>query len=136
MALTSQGSDIAVTVSPTSGKLRRVWDTTGPNAGNPRFDNTQAHAVWCSVFCLRNAYWGDTAGTFGSLVATLRQDPKATPAKFVGYAEDGLAPLVQQSRISNVQVFATRDFDRMDCEVDYQTPDAGQQTVRASLPIT
>lgn len=136
MALTSQGSDIAVKVSPTSGRLRRVWDMTGPNAGNPRFDNTQEHAVWLSVFCLRNAYWADTTGTFGSLVATLRQDPKATPVKFVSYAKDGLAALVIGSRISNVQAFATRTFDRMDCEVDYQTPDGGQQVIRASLPIT
>jgi phage gp46-like protein len=136
MALTSQGSDIAVAVSPRSGRLRRIWDTSGTNKGNPRFDNTREHAVWVSVFCLRNAYWADSTGTFGSLVPTLRQDPKATPAQFVSYAEDGLQPLVSQSRIFGVQVFATRSFDRMDCEVDYQTPDGGQQVIRPSLPIT
>lgn len=136
MALTSQGSDIAVSVSPRSGKMRRIWDTTGSNSGNPRFDSTQAHAVWLSVFCLRNAYWADVTGTFGSLVATLRQDPKATPAKFVSYAQDGLASLVTQARIKNVQVFATREFDRMDCEVDYQTPDGRLQVIRPSLPLT
>lgn len=136
MAFTSPGRDIAVRTNPVTGKLRRVWDTTGPNAGNPRFDDTSAHAVYLSVFCRRGQYWADTTGTFGSLVWSLMSDPKATPAKFVAYAADGLAPLVTAGAIANPQAYATRTFDRMDALVTYSTPDGRPQAVRPSLPIT
>lgn len=136
MAFTSTGRDIAVTVNANTGKLRRVWDTSGPNKGNPRFDDTAEHAVYISVFSQRGAWWADTTGTFGSLVFTLFNDAKATPQKFVNYAEDGLAPLVTAGRIAEVKAFATRSFDRLDGLVTYKTPDGKPQQARPSLPIT
>lgn len=136
MAFTSPGRDIAVTVNPNTGKLRRVWDTSGPNKGNPRFDDTAEHAVFVSVFAQRGAWWADTTGTFGSFVMTLLNDQKATPAKFVSYARDGVAPLVTAGRIADPQVYATRTFDRMDALLTYKTPDGKTQQIRPSLPIT
>lgn len=136
MAFTSPGRDIAVRTNPATGKLRRQWDKSGPNAGNPRFDDTSAHAVYLSVFCRRAQYWADTTGTFGSLVYTLFNDPKATPAKFVAYASDGLAPLVTAGLIAAPQAYAERTFDRMNTLVEYRTPDGKSQAVRPSLPIT
>lgn len=135
MAFVPAGDDIAVRVG-VRGRLRRIWDTSGPNKGNPRFDTTKEHAVWISVFAQRGQYWADTTGTFGSLIYTLPQDPKATPQKFVSYAQDGVAPLVTASRIQNPQAFATRTFDRLNGVLEYQTVDGKPQTVRPSLPIT
>lgn len=136
MAFTSTGRDIAVRINPLTGKLRRVFDTSGSNKGNPRFDDSEAHAVYLSVFAQRGAWWADPTGTFGSLVYTLFSDAKATPAKFVSYAQDGLEPLVTAGRIADVKVYATRTFDRMDGTVLYKTPDGKPQEVRPSLPIT
>lgn len=135
MAFTSLGRDIAVRSNPITGKLRRVWDTTGPNKGNPRFDDTENHAVYLSIFAHRGAWWADTIGTFGSLVYTLLNDPKATPTKFVTYANDGLAPLVTAGRITNPKVYAERTFDRLNGLVQYQTLDGKPQEVRPSLPV-
>ena len=104
--------------------------------GNPRFDDTAEHAVYISVFAQRGAWWADTSGTFGSLVYTLFSDPKATPAKFVSYASDALAPLVTAGTIANPQAFAERSIDQMRTLVQYQTPDGKPQAVRPSLPIT
>lgn len=134
MAFVPAGDDIAVRVGA-SGRLRRIWDTTGPNKGNPRFDTTKEHAVWISVFARRGQYWADQTGTFGSLVYTLPQDPKATPQKFVSYAEDGVAPLVALSRIQNPKAYATRTFDRLSGVLEYQTADGKPQAIRPSLPI-
>lgn len=136
MSFTSQGRDIAVRTNPKSGKLRRIWDTDGPNNGNPQFDDTANHAVYLCVFCHRGKYWADTAGTFGSLVYTLPTDPKAVPAKFVAYANDGLAPLVTAGLIVGPKAYATRTVDRMDCLVQYQTPDKRPQQIRPTLPVT
>ena len=137
MAFVPGGSDIAVKINPLNRKLRRIWDTTGPNKGNPRFDSTQEHAVYISIFARRNQYWADTTGTFGSLVYTLLQDLKATPAKFVSYATDGLAPLVIAGKIAaNPAIFAEREFDRMNTLVQYKTQDGRPQEARPSLPIT
>lgn len=136
MAFTSTGRDIAVKVNPLTGKLRRVWDTSGPNKGNPRFDDSEEHAVYVSVFCRRGAWWADSTGTFGSLMYTLFGDAKATPAKFVSYAQDALDPLVVAGRIADPKAYATRSFDRMDGLVTYRTPDGKPQEVRPSLPIT
>lgn len=136
MAFTSTGRDIAVRVNPLTGKLRRVWDTSGSNKGNPRFDDTEAHAVYVSVFCQRGAWWADSTGTFGSLVHTLFSDAKATPQKFVSYAEDALAPLVTAGRIADPKAYAERSFDRLDGTVTYRTPDGKPQVARPSLPLT
>lgn len=137
MAFTSQGTDIAVTTNPATGKLRRVWDTTGSNKGNPRFDSTEAHAVYISVFCRRAQYWGDPTGTLGSLAYTVFSNPKITPAALVSYVNDGLSPLVRgiPQRIVNPQVFAQRMLDVMNLTVTYQTPDGEQQTVTSSLRV-
>lgn len=136
MAFTSNGRDMAVRINPLTGKLRRIWDTSGPNKGNPRFDNSEAHAVYVSVFCQRGAWWADATGTFGSLVYTLFSDAKATPQKFVSYAQDGLDPLVTAGRITEAEAYATRAYDRMDGTVTYRTPDGKEQEARPSLPLT
>ena len=136
MSFVPGGDDIAVRVDPISGRLRRIWDTSGANKGNPRFDSSKENSVWISVWSRRNQYWADTTGTFGSLVYTLLQDPRATPQKFVSYAQDGLQPLVTASRIVNPQAFATRTLDRLNGVVEYQTPEGRDRAVRPSLPIT
>lgn len=134
MAFTSTGRDIAVQSNPATGKLRRVWDTTGSNKGNPRFDDTSAHTVYLAVFCRRGQYWADAAGSFGSLVYTLISDPKATPKSFVSFATDGLARLVTAGLISAPRAYATRTFDTLDALVEYQTPGGAAQAIRPVLP--
>jgi phage gp46-like protein len=137
--LRSDGLDIAVRVNPRTGKLRRVWDTAGPNKGNPRFDDDRHHAVWSQLFTRQGEYFADESGTHGSLLHTVSEGAAAqTPDRAAGYAEQSLAVLVQRGVIMPApRVSATAPSpSRLDLYVTFRAPNVDRdQTVAAPLPL-
>lgn len=70
-----------------SGKLVFDW---GPD-GNPRFDETGAHAVLSTFYTKKGAYHWDTAGTQGTNAHKVVSDKFATGSDLSAAGNDALA---------------------------------------------
>lgn len=112
MPFTSSGRDLALTnQDPTSALWTFEWDETG----NPRFDNTGAHAVGSLLVEERSGdghpgWIFDETGTRGSRIYLLREQRRSTRGQAVAYAKEALRRLEDAGAISDLHVNA--DVDR------------------------
>lgn len=140
--LTSVGADISVRVDPISGKLRRVWSTTGTNRGNPEFDDTRHHTVYTNMFTRAGSGIADETDTLGSqlplvLEAGLRS---STPEAAVAAMEEALRNL---ERLGILQPGYSRAYATLPgptqllLQAEYRPAGALEnQTVRSLLKVS
>jgi len=138
---TQAGADIALVRDPATGKFDAVIETTGGNLGNPKFEDTRAHAVLTTLMSHKRGqrpgdqvqgggYYGDAQNRRGTLLWTVTQDRTATGSQLVAYAEDGGQQLIELRMISS---FAAKALNlgpakwRLDCA--WTLPDGSRGAV-------
>lgn len=117
---TSNGADITLVESQRNpGRMDFVFDESGTNKGNPRFDSTRTHAVLTTVMSRKRGkapgskveeggyYWDDT-GLRGTLVWTVKYDRLATRSQLVAAGEDAGAQLVGDKLLVSLSAEAYR----------------------------
>ena len=117
---TSGGADITLVDSQRNpGRMDFVFDDSGTNKGNPRFDDTRTHSVLTTVMSRKRGkapvsrveeggyYWDDT-GFRGTLAWTIKFDRLATRSQLVAAAEDAGGQLVADKLITSLTAEAYR----------------------------
>jgi len=126
---TQSGVDIALQRQDSTGKFDMVLETSGGNLGNPKFEDTRAHAVLSTLMSRKRGqrpgdqtqgggYYGDAQNRRGTLLWTVTQDRTATGSQLVAYAEDGGQQLIELRMLSSFQAKATKLSPakwRLDC---------------------
>lgn len=131
MPLTLPGSDVALVRNPSTGRFDLQFETT---TQNPQFSDDQSHAVLSLIYERQGEWWADASGKRGSLLWTVKEDRKASASKIKGYVEAALQPLVDQGRIRNLAVTATRvKPGRIDLGITYLSPSGLPVSIRPSL---
>ncbi len=111
MAFQQSGVDAALRRNDATGKFDLVLATSGPNIGNPNYDNTRTHAILTTLISRKRGqrpgsqvqgggYYGDPQNRRGTLLWTVTQDRTITGSQLVAYAEDGGRQLAEMRLIS------------------------------------
>lgn len=115
MAFVSSGKDIALRRNERNGKFTFDWAVSGPNKGNPSFDDTRAHSVLLILYSHKRdpvkgtgGYYWDPTGRRGTFLYQAKEDRLATGGLLQGYAEDGGQQLLNQALIQSFQASAKR----------------------------
>ena len=87
-----------------NGKLVFAW---GPD-GNPRFDETGAHAVLSTFYAKKGAWPWDSAGTFGTNAYKVVQDRFATGSELTAAGNDALAQCERDEIVTAIGATAER----------------------------
>lgn len=129
------GIDIALKPSQRRpGRFDLDWETSGPNKGNPRFDNDRQHAVLTLLTARKRGrrvgsrveeggYYWDETGERGTLIWTVQYDRLATASQLRAYAEDGGAQLVARGIV-----------ETLTAEPERQSPGRWRTFVEYTLP--
>ena len=107
MSFRPAGTDIAV-ITNAEGWPDIVFDTTGPNKGNPRYDNTRAHALFSRIFRKKGRYYWDRTGQSGTLLHTVKDDRQAAAARIQSAVEDGADQIKARRLIVRYEVAVQR----------------------------
>ena len=144
MPFTSTGADIAMQRNPATGRLDFAWDTVGPNAGNPTYNDDNVHRVMSLLFEHRPAVasasqpaspgwiW-DQQGTRGSLLYTVKNVKRSTPSELEAYARDALQRAVDEEWIFDVTVAVYTAGPAPRIEVGWKNPGGNQGGLRIPL---
>ncbi len=135
MPFTSAGTDIALVRNPATGRFDIQWDVTGPNGGNPVYDNSETHRCASLIVAERGKWTMDPTGQRGSTLYLLKNDTAATRDDIANATRAALDKAVQDRAIlPDIQITVTRTGPGSYVEVvQYQTPDGN--TVPISLSI-
>ncbi len=119
MAFQQSGVDAALRRNDATGKFDLVLATSGPNIGNPNYDNTRTHAILTTLLSRKRGqrpgsqvqgggYYGDPQNRRGTLLWTVNQDSTTTGSQLEAYAEDGGQQLIELRMVSSFTARATR----------------------------
>jgi len=138
MAFKSTGKDIALRRNDTNGKFTFDWATSGPNKGNPNFDDSRANAVLVTLNSYKRdpvagtgGYYWDPSGLRGTFLYKVKQDRLATKGQLQAAADDGGQQLISKLVIQTFTSTAERKAPgKWTLTVEWSVP-AGQykQTV-------
>lgn len=129
MAFQQSGVDAALRRNDATGKFDLVLATSGPNIGNPNYDNTRTHAILTTLISRKRGqrpgsqvqgggYYGDPQNRRGTLLWTVNQDSTTTGSQLEAYAEDGGQQLIELRMVSSFAARAIRKLPgkwRLDC---------------------
>lgn len=118
MAFTNPGKDMAIACNPVNGRITFDWDATG----NPRFTDSEEHAVFGLLAEFEGQWWADPTGKRGSKLYLLKEERGQTAKTIESYVQAALRTLEQQGRIVLKVVKAHKIGERWWAEVRWSRP--------------
>lgn len=131
MPFTNPGRDLAIVTNPSNGRISWEWDETG----NPRFTDTEEHAVFGLLAEFEGQWWADPTGKRGSKLYLVRNEFAQTATTIESYVRAALTPLEQAGRIVIKSVKATKPNDRWWVDVRWSR-DGSQEIQQTRVPIS
>lgn len=132
MAFINSGKDLAIACNPVNGRVTFDWDDTG----NPRFTDSEEHAVFGLLAEFEGQWWADPTGKRGSKLYLLREERGQTGKTIESYVWAALRPLEQQGRITVKSVKASKIGERWWADVRWTRSGAEEiQTTRAPISM-
>lgn len=99
MPFTASGGDIALKRNPDTGRYDFDWDLTGPNAGNPKYDDRQTHRTASLTVGHRGQWVMDRTGLRGSVIYLIKHDRSSTASDLENAERDALTKAVVDGAI-------------------------------------
>lgn len=132
MAFTNPGRDLAIVTNPSNGRVTWEWDETN----NPRFTDTEEHAVFGLLAEFEGEWWADSTGKRGSKLHTIKNELGQVATLIESYVRAALKPLESAGRIVLRTVKAQKLGSLWWAEVRWSRPGSQEvQTTRAPISM-